>query len=67
MATVGDDAPIEPRATVEHHAAVEPAAALDRYFDDLLPPITAQAPLERPSIAAASPARTHTPSLAKPL
>ncbi|HEY6060207.1 MAG TPA: hypothetical protein VIV10_06470 [Gemmatimonadales bacterium] len=67
MSAVGDEAPIQPRTTVEHHAAIEPAAALDRYLDDLLSPITAQAPLERPSIAAASAARTHTPSFEKPL
>ena len=67
LAAVGDDAPIQPRAPVEYHAAIEAATALDHYFDDLLSPVTAQTPLQRPSIVAASPARTHTPSLAKPL
>jgi hypothetical protein len=59
LATIRHHSPVETGPAVEHHAAVQAAAALDLHRDHLLSAVGAHAALQLPSIAAAASTLCH--------
>jgi hypothetical protein len=59
LAPIGHEAAIETGTTIEHHAAIDAAAALHSDLDHLLPALATVAPLDTSPLTAAASARSH--------